>query len=121
MYYRDVVLVKIDGGGINGNCHGFAKEDWDACVNQSIDEDEHLSRNGGEASGSGAARRRGRRGRQRPFPGNGDEYWISGPKADGSDRHFGGRMPVIHIDEDVREEYWVRIRNMPQHINNKSC
>jgi hypothetical protein len=39
----------------------------------------------------------------------GDEYWISGPKKDGTDRLYGGRSPV-EIDEDVREEYWRNIR-----------
>jgi hypothetical protein len=42
----------------------------------------------------------------------GDDYWISGPKRDGSDRLYGGRVP-IEIDEDVREEYWTSIRNLP--------
>ncbi|HTU19131.1 MAG TPA: hypothetical protein VMG10_13810 [Gemmataceae bacterium] len=105
MYYRDLVLVKADGGGIYGNCYGFAKEDWDNWVNQSI----------------GETQRRGRRRNRKPFPCNGDEYWVSGPKEDGKDRLFGGRMPVIHIDEDVREEYWLRIRNLPQHVNDQTC
>jgi hypothetical protein len=42
----------------------------------------------------------------------GDDYWISGPKQDGSDRLYGERVP-IEIDEDVREEYWTTIRNLP--------
>jgi hypothetical protein len=42
----------------------------------------------------------------------GEEYWISGPKRDGSDRLYGERVP-IEIDEDVREEYWTIIRNLP--------
>ena len=42
----------------------------------------------------------------------GDDYWISGPKKDGSDRLYGERVP-IEIDEDVREEYWTTIRNLP--------
>ena len=37
----------------------------------------------------------------------GEEYWISGPKKDGTDRLYGG---VVEIDADVREEYWTRIR-----------
>ena len=45
------------------------------------------------------------------------EYWVSGPKKDGSDRHFGGRMPVIKIDEDVREEYWTKIREQPENVH----
>lgn len=42
-----------------------------------------------------------------------DGYWISGPKKNGQDRHSCGGGPV-EIDEDVREEYWTQIRNMPQ-------
>jgi hypothetical protein len=43
----------------------------------------------------------------------GEEWWISGPKRDGADRLvYGGRAPV-EIDEDVRVEYWTRIRGRP--------
>jgi hypothetical protein len=42
----------------------------------------------------------------------GEEYWISGPKKDGSDRLYGERIPV-EIDDDVREEYWTAIRGQP--------
>jgi hypothetical protein len=47
------------------------------------------------------------------------EYWISGPRKDGCDRLFGERVPV-EIDEDVREEYWTKIRNQPEKINETS-
>lgn len=40
-------------------------------------------------------------------------YWISGCKKDGTDRLYGERLP-IYIDDDVREEYWVEIRKMPE-------
>ena len=40
----------------------------------------------------------------------GAEFWISGCKKRGGDRLYGG---IIEIDEDVREEYWVSIRGMP--------
>ena len=43
----------------------------------------------------------------------GDEYWISGPRRDGGDRLYGERIPV-EIDDDVREEYWVEIRRLPE-------
>lgn len=43
----------------------------------------------------------------------GEDYWISGPKRDGSDRLYGDRVP-IEIDDDVREEYWSTIRNLPE-------
>jgi len=39
----------------------------------------------------------------------GEEYWISGPKKNGQDRHWAGGGPV-HIDEDVADEYWAEIR-----------
>jgi len=37
-----------------------------------------------------------------------EDFWVSGPKKDGTDSLF---PLVIEIDEDVREEYWVNIRN----------
>jgi hypothetical protein len=46
----------------------------------------------------------------------GDEYWISGPKKNGADRLYGERCGV-EIDEDVREEYWIEIRNLPESKN----
>jgi hypothetical protein len=42
----------------------------------------------------------------------GEEYWISGPKKDGSDRLYGERIPV-EIDDDVRVEYWTEVRGQP--------
>ena len=47
-----------------------------------------------------------------------DEYWISGPKKNGEDRLYGERVPV-EIDEEVREEYWTEIRNLPEKIELK--
>ena len=49
----------------------------------------------------------------------GDEYWISGPKKDGCDRLYGERVPV-EIDEDIREEYWKAIRNLPENKDKKN-
>jgi hypothetical protein len=43
----------------------------------------------------------------------GEDYWISGCKRDGSDRLYGERVP-IHVDGDVREEYWIDIRRKPE-------
>jgi hypothetical protein len=34
----------------------------------------------------------------------GDEFWVSGVKKNGQDRHWAGHGPV-DIDEDVAEEY----------------
>ena len=43
----------------------------------------------------------------------GEQYWISGPKKNGEDALY----PLnIEIDEDVREEYWTKIRNRPDLI-----
>ena len=42
----------------------------------------------------------------------GDSYWISGCKQNGEDRLYGERLPIL-IDDDVREEYWIDIRNLP--------
>lgn len=43
----------------------------------------------------------------------GEEYWISGPKRRGGDRLYGDST-AVHIDEDVRAEYWSRIRKEPE-------
>ena len=42
----------------------------------------------------------------------GEDYWISGCKRQGNDRMYGSEAPV-EIDEDVREEYWREIRELP--------
>lgn len=44
-------------------------------------------------------------------------YWISGCKKKGGDRLYPG---TIEIDEDVREEYWVEIRGLPDKKNQSS-
>ena len=49
-----------------------------------------------------------------------EDYWISGPKKDGGDRLYGERVPV-KIDDDVREEYWTSIRDMPEQKEKKSA
>ena len=46
----------------------------------------------------------------------GEEYWISGCKKNGEDRHWAG-SGFIEIDDDVREEYWTTIRKMPEKKN----
>jgi hypothetical protein len=45
--------------------------------------------------------------------GTGDTYWISGPRKDGQDTLYPG---VVHIDDDVREEYWRTIRGQPDNV-----
>jgi hypothetical protein len=47
---------------------------------------------------------------------SGGEYWISGPRRDGLDRLYGKSALVVEIDEDVREEYWTKIRKKPELI-----
>ena len=42
---------------------------------------------------------------------SGDEYWISGCKRSGDDRLYSG---TVQIDDDVPQEYWVKIRNRPE-------
>lgn len=41
-----------------------------------------------------------------------EQYWISGCRKDGNDRLYGERLPIV-IDEDIREEYWTNIRELP--------
>jgi hypothetical protein len=48
----------------------------------------------------------------------GEEYWISGCKRRGGDSLYATNVP-IEIDEDVREEYWTTIRNLPDERHNK--
>lgn len=48
---------------------------------------------------------------------SGDQFWISGPKKNGADGLYGPRPTPI--DDDVREEYWTKIRNQPKNKNKK--
>jgi len=50
----------------------------------------------------------------------GEEYWISGPKKDGTDRLYGGRESV-EIDADVQLEYWRDIRQLPERRKERSA
>jgi len=47
----------------------------------------------------------------------GEQYWVSGPKKNGEDKLYGG---VVYIDEDAREEYWLKIRRLPQFVTKRS-
>lgn len=42
----------------------------------------------------------------------GDHYWISGPRKDGQDRLYPQSSLPVEIYEDVREEYWTKIRGV---------
>jgi hypothetical protein len=45
--------------------------------------------------------------------GTGQEYWISGCHSDGGDALYS---TDVEIDDDVREEYWTKIRNLPEKV-----
>lgn len=47
----------------------------------------------------------------------GERYWVSGPKKKGDDTLYPG---TIHIDDDVREEYWLTIRELPERVREKT-
>lgn len=40
-----------------------------------------------------------------------EEYWISGCRRDGND---GLYKTTVFVDENIREEYWVATRKMPE-------
>jgi hypothetical protein len=44
-----------------------------------------------------------------------EEYWISGPKKNGQDRHWAGSGSVA-IDPDIAEEYWTTIRGVAEPV-----
>lgn len=48
----------------------------------------------------------------------GEEFWISGCEKRGGDRLYGGS---VEIDADVREQYWTKIRAMPQYKDRGVC
>jgi hypothetical protein len=45
----------------------------------------------------------------------GERYWISGPKKRGGDALYATNI-TTKIDDDVREEYWTQIRNIPERV-----
>ena len=40
-----------------------------------------------------------------------EQYWISGCRKDGANALYS---TTVEIDDDVREEYWTKIRNKPE-------
>jgi hypothetical protein len=44
-----------------------------------------------------------------------EQYWISGPKKSGGDALYRTNV-ATKIDDDVREEYWTTIRNLPDRV-----
>jgi hypothetical protein len=43
---------------------------------------------------------------------NGEHFWISGPRQDGSDRLYAQSTQPVEIDADVADEYWSKIRRI---------
>jgi len=48
--------------------------------------------------------------------GTGEDYWISGCRKDGGNALYS---TDVEIDQDALEEYWVKIRQMPEKVNIK--
>ncbi len=48
---------------------------------------------------------------------SGDSYWISRCRKDGND---GLYKTTVHVDADVRAEYWTDVRGMPERSHQKS-
>ncbi len=46
----------------------------------------------------------------------GEEYWISGPRKDGCDALYATNVST-EIDDDVRDEYWTKIRKRNANSN----
>jgi hypothetical protein len=81
----------------------------------------HFNKSGGTLMYKGKRLQKGGRGYHYNYVDieTGEGYWISGPKKDGTDRYGWSRQTPVEIDEDVREEYWTKIRNQPERINEK--
>jgi hypothetical protein len=92
IYYRDKVFIPLSGSGIYGNYYGFDRADDEAFVNKPLE--------------PGANR----------IPGFLSEFWISGPKKNGQDRHALEQSGPVIVDEDVADEYWKDIRGIDRQI-----
>lgn len=46
--------------------------------------------------------------------GTGEPVLVTEPRVSGRDKLNGGR---VDIDDDAREEYWVRVRKQPQNVH----
>jgi hypothetical protein len=84
LYYKDKAFVPSGGQGIHGNYYGYDRSLYSEWVNQPLIDPVW------------------------PLPGFLAEFWVSGPKKNGQDRH-DERGPV-QIDADVAEEYWQEVR-----------
>ena len=47
----------------------------------------------------------------------GERFWVSGCRKDGNDGLYNIK---IHVDENIRKEYWTDIRGMPERSNQAS-
>ena len=47
----------------------------------------------------------------------GEHYWVSNCRKDGNDALYKTK---VLVDEEIREEYWVNIRNLPELKNQSS-
>ena len=86
LYYRDKAFVALGGRGTRGNYHGYDRTAFDDAINAKPDT-------------------RG------PWPGLLGEFWISGPKKNGQDRHPSEPCKEVIVDEDVADEYWQVVRD----------
>jgi hypothetical protein len=48
----------------------------------------------------------------------GENYWVSGPKKNGEDRLYG--RGIVEIDDEAREHYWLKIRQLPERVHEQS-
>ena len=86
LYYKDLAFVSAKGRGIWGNYDGYDKKLYLTFVNAKLVPGQRLT-------------------------GYVGEFWISGPKKNGADRHYAESAEVT-VDEDVAEEYWKEIRGV---------
>lgn len=99
LYYRDKAFQPARGKGICGNYYGYERAVFEKALTCTM-----------EASpATPEGRRRG------PLPGLLGEFWISGPKKNGQDRHACQPCGPVIVDEDVAEEYWKDIRETEGH------
>jgi len=90
LYYRDKAFMSVGGKGIYGNYFGYDRVSFDKAVHAKM-----------EMPG--------------PLCGFLGEFWISGPKRNGQDRHSCEPCAAVIIDEDVADEYWKDIRRIERH------
>jgi len=88
LYYRDKVFQPVGGDGIYGNYYGYERQTFENWVNAPLEPGRNW------------------------IPGFLGEFWISGPKSNGQDRHPLEQQGPVVVDEDVAKEYWEEIRRL---------